>query len=288
VQHRILIASFAAAAVFASTVGVAPVVRAKDEKLKPEQVIARHLDSIGPADKLKGIKTRSISGSSRVEFRVGGHASLGGDAILASDGPSLRLALKLPALDYPGEQFVFDGKDVLIAQINPGNRSPLGTFLFENDGILKDGLLFGTLTTSWAFLNNKDAKPLKVDLNGPKKVQGRSVYELKYVPRKGVANIIAYFYFDSETFRHVRSEFKAEVPPTAIGNKITDSAEPIRYSLAETFDDFKQVDGLTLPHSYKVDYSIDSPSGGFVGSWNYAFTQIVHNQPIDRQVFSVK
>jgi hypothetical protein len=285
-QQRVLIASLAAVAVFASTVGVAPVLRAKDEKLKPEQVIARHLESIGSPEKLKEIKTRSIVGSGHVEFRVGGHADLKGDAILVSDGPSVRLALKLPSLDYPGEQFVFDGKDVVIGQISPGKRSPLGTYLFQNDGLFKDGLLFGSLTTSWAFLNTA-ARPLKLDLNGPKKVEGRSVYELRYVPKKGVSNVTAFFYFDSESFRHLGSEFKAEVVPTAVGNKITDSAETIRYSLKETFDDFKQIDGLTLPHAYKVDYSVDSPRGGFVGSWTFAFTQMIHNQPIDRQVFSV-
>jgi hypothetical protein len=285
-QKRVLIASLAAVAVFTSTVGVAPVLRAKDEKLKPEQVIAKHLESIGSPEKLKEIKTRSIAGSGRVEFRVGGHADLRGDAILVSDGPSVRLALKLPALDFPGEQFVFNGKDMVIGQISPGNRSPLGTYLFENDGLLKEGLLFGSLTTSWAFLNTA-ARPLKLDLNGPKKLDGRSVYELKYVPKKGVSNVTAFFYFDSESFRHIRSEFKAEIVPTAVGQKITDSAETTRYLIRETFDDFKQIDGLTLPQAYKIDYSVDSQYGGFVGSWTFAFTQMVHNQPVDRKLFSL-
>jgi hypothetical protein len=272
---------------FALTVGISPVLRAKDEKLKPEQVIARHLESIGSPERLKEIKTRSIVGSGIAVFQVGGYGNMNGDAILESDGTSARLALKLKALDYPGEEFVFDGKDVFIGQISPGNRSPLGTYLFQNDGLIKEGLLFGSLTTSWAFLDTAK-KPLKVDLSGPKKVAGKSVYELKYIPKKGASGVTALFYFDSETFRHVRSEYKSEIISNPIGARITDSGETIRYSLTESFDEFKQIDGLTLPHAYKLDYSIDSPSGGFVGSWTYKFTQMVHNKPIDRRVFSVK
>ncbi|HLH30667.1 MAG TPA: hypothetical protein VKY31_05655, partial [Terriglobia bacterium] len=134
-------------------------------------------------------------------------------------------------------------------------------------------------------LLNFDAKQARVDLNGPKKMDGKSVYELKYVPKKGTGNITAFFYFDAETFRHLRSDFKAETVPTQ-GQRITDTAETIRYMITERFDDFKQVDGLTLPHSYKLDYSVDSPRGGFVGSWAYTIKQIVHNQSFEHQVFA--
>ena len=220
---------------FTATILAVPL-RAKDEKLKAEQVIAKHLESIGTADKLKEIKTRATNGSAHVDFRVGGQANLPAEANLFSDGASLRFSLRTPALEYPGEQFAFDGNKVVVGQIGPGRRSNLGQFLFENDELLKDGLLFGTLTTSWTFLNT-GAKPPKLDLNGPKKVDGRSVYEVKYLPKKG-GNITAFFYFDAESFRHVRSQFKAEIVPTAVGQKITDSAETIRYTITETFDDF--------------------------------------------------
>jgi len=267
-----------------ATIPAAPL-SAKDEKLKAEQVIAKHLESIGTADKLKEIKSRATNGSAHVDFRVGGQANLPAEANLFSDGSSFRFSLRTPALEYPGEQFAFDGNRVVIGQIGPGRRSNLGQFLFENDELLKEGLLFGTLTTSWTFLNT-GAKPPKLDLNGPKKIDGRSVYEVKYVPKKG-GNVTAFFYFDAESFRHVRSQFKAEIVPTSVGQKITDSAETIRYTITENFDDFKQVDGLTLPQSYKLDFSIDNPRGGFVGNWSYDVKQISHNQPIDRQVFSV-
>jgi hypothetical protein len=269
-----------------SIVALAQVMGAKDEKLKPEQVIAKHLESIGSPEKLKEIKNRATNGTGHVDFRVGGSASLPAEVNLVSEGTSVRFAMRTPALEYPGEQFAFDSSKVVIGQISPGRRSNLGEFIFVNDELLKEGLLFGTLSTSWTFLNT-DKKQPKLDLSGPKKVDGKSVYEMKYIPRKGNGNITAFFDFDAETFRHIRSQFKAEVVPTNVGQKITDSAETIRYTITETFNDFKQVDGLTLPHSYQLDFSIDNPRGGFVGNWTYTVKQVSHNQNIDRQVFSV-
>ena len=70
--------------------------------------------------------------------------------------------------------------------------------------------------------------------------------------------------------------------------KISDTAEPERYSLVEEFDQFKEVDGITLPYSYKLDYTVDSPRGAFVATWSYLVGQVTHNQAIDRQLFSVK
>jgi len=258
-------------------------VGAKDEKLKAEQVIAKHLESIGSPEKLKQIKTRATAGVSHVEFKVGGTANMTGEGNIVSDGNSLRTSFKFPSAQYPGEQFAFNGTDTFVGQITPGTRSTIGTFIYENNELMRQGLLFGELSTSWIFLDS--SRQLKMDLSGPKKVDGKSVYELKYIPKRG-GIITAYFYFDSESFRHIKSQYKAEVAPTNLGQKITDSAETTRYTITEEFGDFKQVDDLTLPHSYRLDYSIDSARGGFVGSWQYVVNQVVHNQPIPKQVFS--
>src|SRR5436190_2019514 len=43
---------------------------AKDEKLKPEDLVAKHLDSIGPAEKRNAVKSRATSGATQVVFRV--------------------------------------------------------------------------------------------------------------------------------------------------------------------------------------------------------------------------
>jgi hypothetical protein len=278
--------------------------RAKDEKLKPEQLIEKHLESIGSAEARKALKARISQGTAHVTFRVGGTANMDGAGTILSDGDSIRIGLKFPSQNYPGEQLAFDGKQVNVGQISPGVRFYLAQFIFENDEMLKEGLLFGSLSTSWALLNQGD-RQAKLDVSGPKKIEGRNLYELRYQPKHRSGNVTTFLYFDAETFRHVRSEFKAEHLPVdnrgggggggggrggrggGGGGGGGDRSETVRTTIVEHFDDFKLVDGVTLPHSYKLDFTIDSPNGGFVGTWTFTATQVVHNQPIDPKLFSL-
>ncbi len=283
-QSKISRVTSCALVIFVLGIGAAPALRA--QKLKPEEVIAKHLASIGPAEKLKAIKSRTTTGTAHVEWKVGGSANLTGPGEILSDGAALRGAMNFPALEYRGEQFVFDGERASIAMRQPGVRSPLGQFLYENDVILKEGFLFGTLSTSWAFLNTATRQP-KLTVNGPKKMGNRSVYEVKYEAKKGKGNVTAFFYFDSETFRHVRSQYKVDLTSTQIA-KISDTQELDHYTLVEEFGEFKEVDGLTLPHSYKLDFTFDSPRNPFLGNWEMVINQVGHNQAIDHQVFAVK
>src|SRR5689334_5042208 len=56
------------------------------DKLKPEELIARHLESIGPAGKRDSVRTRIIAGTSLVIFRTAPTGQAAGRAVLASDG----------------------------------------------------------------------------------------------------------------------------------------------------------------------------------------------------------
>src|SRR5689334_7492091 len=97
-----------------------PAAGAKGEKLQPEQAIAKQLESIGPAEKLKQIKTRATAGVSHVEFKVGGTANMTGEGNILSEGSSLRTSFKFPSAQYPGEQFAFNGTDSFVGQVTPG------------------------------------------------------------------------------------------------------------------------------------------------------------------------
>ena len=263
-----------------------PISRAREEKLKPEELVARHLDSIAPAEKRKAVKSRSTMGSVQVAFRVGGSGTLNGQGNIISQGNSVRAGFSFTALEYPGEQIAFDGNKVTAAQSSPGNYPPLSRFLYENDILLKEGLLFGSLSTNWALLDVAGRKP-KLDSNGLKKIGGRQMYELKYTARSSKGNMQAFLYFDPETYRHVRSQFKLEVPLPGLA-KIQDSAELVRYQIIEEFDQFNQVDGFTLPHSYKIEYTLDSPRGGILTTWAHPIQRIVHDQSIERGLFSLQ
>jgi hypothetical protein len=258
---------------------------AKDEKLKPEELVAKHLESIGPAEKRKAITSRATVGTAQVVFRVGGNGNLNGKGNLLSDGNSVRLGFNFSAVDYPGEQVAFDGSKVTAGQMSPGNYPPFSDFIYQNDVLLKEGLLFGALSTGWTLLNVSSKQP-KLESNGLKKIEGRELYELKYLSRNTKANIQAWLYFEPETFHHVRSQFRLELPARMA--RITDSAEMVRYQILEQFDQFKEVDGLTLPYSYKLDFTIDSPRGGMLTSWTHVIDRIMHNQSFERQLFTVQ
>src|SRR5262249_58746401 len=85
---------------------------AKDEKLKPEELIAKHLESIGPAEKRKAIKTRATAGTAQVVFRVGGNGDLSGKGNILSDRPSFWMGFYFSALGYPGGQLAFAGRQI--------------------------------------------------------------------------------------------------------------------------------------------------------------------------------
>jgi hypothetical protein len=195
-------------------------------------------------------------------YRVGGKASFDGDGNLLSDGMSSRFALRFGAKEYPGEGFVF-----------------------ENDFLLKEGLLFGSLSSAWALQHIAQKQP-RLEVTGIKTVNGRSLWEMKYTPKKGNAAIQTYLYFDTETFRHVRSQYRSELVSPEFQN-IDTNALKAHYTITEDFDDFSDVDGITRPHSYKLDLVIDSRSKEFAGSWTYAIKQAVRNQVLDRQLFAV-
>jgi hypothetical protein len=277
-----VIASFA---VFA--VGLLSVPRAdsQDDKLKPEQLIAKHLESIAPPATLNELKTIATVGDAHVEYRVGGQAKSDGEGNLLSDGISSRLALKFSAKDYPGEGIVSDGSKILVTQISTGKRSNLGQFLLENDFLLKEGLLYGSLTSAWALLH-VSAKQPKLEVTGIKNINGRELYEMKYIPKKGSAGIQARLYFDPKTFRHVRSQFSSDQVSLEFLN-INENGTRARNVLTEDFDDFSDVDGLTLPHFYKIDFVVDARNKEFAGSWTYTVKQAVRNQTLDPQLFSV-
>src|SRR3989442_2628098 len=73
---------------------------AKDEKLKPEELVAKHLESIGPAVKRTAVKTRTTSGTAQVVFRVGGSGTLNGKGNILSQANSIRAGFTFAALEY--------------------------------------------------------------------------------------------------------------------------------------------------------------------------------------------
>jgi len=259
---------------------------AQEPKITLEELIAHHLDSIGSAQARSASKNRVVSGTVRLISRVGTAGNIEGQAAMATEGGKLRYSLKFPSVQYPGEQFGYDGSKVQTGYLPNGQRSPLSLFLEQQNVMLKDGLLGGSLSTAWALLRIDQLKP-KLDYRGLKKVDGRDFLIVGYRPQKGSPDLQVTLFFDPQTYRHLRTLYEFKVP-ARLGNGPNDSARFTEdfYRIAEDFDDFRAVNALMLPHKYRVQLNVQTSRGTNLFDWNIAVEQILHNQALDPQVFS--
>jgi hypothetical protein len=259
---------------------------AQDKKLTIEELIARHLDSIGSAQARSQPRNRVVSGTVKLVSRVGTAGNIDGRVAMASSGTKLRYSLTFPSATYPGEQFGFDGSKVLTGHLPSGQRSPLSLFLEQQSVMLKDGLLGGTLSTAWALLRVDQLKP-KLDYRGLKKIDGRELHVVGYRAQKGTADLVITMFFEPETFRHVRTLYEFKVPARiGVGPNESAKYQEDYYQITEDFDDFRAIDALMVPRKYRVQLNLQTSRGSNVFDWNIAVEQVLHNQALDEQIFS--
>lgn len=257
-----------------------------EEKVTPGQLVAKHLESIGPAEARAAVKNVTAVGSSKAIFRSRSVSRIDGRAVVSSEEDKILIGMAFDALQYPHEKMGFDGKDMTVAYASPGVRSPLANFVQTYAEIFKQGLVGGTLSTVWCLLKGEDGD-FKLEHNGRKKIGDSTVEVFRFTPKKG-SDLKITLFFDSETYRHVRSEYR-RVVSGQMGLDPARSAEgrESRYTLVEEFSDFKKEGGLTLPHSYKLSLSIDRSGGTQVSDWIMSFDRFLFNQPINPQSFNV-
>jgi len=97
-------------------------------------------------------------------------------------------------------------------------------------------------------------------------------------------------YFEQDSFRHVMSKHELR-EPLQLGYTYRSDANVERdtvYTITERFDNFRQVDGLTLPHTYGISINIDSASRTSVVEYIIKGSNMVHNVPVDPRVFKVQ
>ena len=260
-----------------------------DDKMKAEDVIAKHLEALGPEAARAAAKTRIVGGTSRAVFKARSTSgAIDGQVVLASDDNKVVLGMKFDAPNYPGERFGFDGKKFTVGYLTPGVRSPLGNFVLTNGEIFKEGLIGGTLTSAWALLNLSERKA-KVEYGGTDKVNDRPAHKLKYYPNKG-SDLKITLFFDAETFQHVRTQYD-RVVGAQLGRGGVDSSasqRETRYKIVEEFGDFKEEGKLKLPHSYKLQLEIAKTGGSSFDRWEMTLDQFAFDQEIDNRMFNVE
>ena len=270
------------------------------DKITVDDLISKHLDSIGPARARATAGSRLVAGTTHVTFRSRGVAQADGAAVLASDGPRSMVTMKFESSQYPYEKIGFDGNKVTAFQLHPGDYSRLGGFVRGAPEIFKEGLLGGTLSSAWPFLGFPDRK-FRMEITGTRKVNNRPAYEVKYIVRGGSDTTITLL-FDVETFQHVRTVYKKELSAQmgqggagagtgGVGGvdrvgRVSEANTSTVYELTEDFSDFKTEGELTLPHTYKIKFE-QLGSAAQVSEWVITLVKFAFRPRLEAADFDV-
>jgi hypothetical protein len=253
--------------------------------LKADEIITKHLESLGNEKKRQSIKNLLTIGNSEFIIKIP-QSKILGKALIASDSKNLMLISSFPASDYPFEKIGFFDSKINIPFVRPGFRSPLGNYLLLNNQILSNGLFAGSITPSWRFLTlNKEA----LENGGKKKIGGRETYIIKFFPKEASgADSSIKLYFDAQNFQHLRTEYLQKIPsknlyPAGIFDAQTGDSINV---LTEEFGDFREVEGLTLPHTYSLKLTVDNQVGTNEFQWNILISEYRFNQKFDSSFFT--
>jgi hypothetical protein len=259
-----------------------------DKKLTPTDVISKHLESIGSAEQRTRVTTTKLGGTCTLVVKEGGTGAAEGQVLMASKGEMNMIQLTFTTGDA-AVWIKFNGTEATVSQIRPGRRTSLENFFAAYDVIFKEGLLGGALSKAWPFLHMEGKNP-KLEYAGLKKIDGKEVHAIKYVPRHG-SDLKITLYFMANTFEHVRSEYEQTIYPTdqqRIGGgggrpqpATRQRSTPTRITATENFSDFRIEEGLNLPHTYKFQLAIQSEIKPALVDWVFNLTQFTFNEKID-------
>lgn len=255
------------------------------KKLTAEEVIASHLESIGKPEARSAFKSVVAQGAVTGTIRVGGSGTSKGGAVMASQGPMSLIGFIFGQQEQANEKMAFNGRKLTLGELRPGERTRFAGFLLTHDIVFREGLIGGTLSTAWPFLNTEGHG--KVQYLGTKKVGDRKAHVLSYEPRNG-GNLDIKIYFDAETFQHVRTEYQQEFDaPTVTTPKLAAIQRGTRLKMTEEFSDFRSESNLVLPHTYKIQLTFDTDHNPLLQDWVVTLSQFLFNKTLDAKQFDI-
>jgi hypothetical protein len=254
------------------------------DKIKPEELVAKHLEAIGNAETRKSNRSRIVAGTSLMNLKTGGRGNITGPALLASQKDKVLLKAEFSSAAYPFERFGFDGRKLHSKQYSPGVRSPLAEFFMSHETVFSEGLIGGTLSSAWP-LFDLAARGAKLQYGGTEKIDGRQAHKLKYAPRQG-GDLRITIFIDAENFQHLRTQYERVIAAPMGGTPgASASMREMRYTLTEDFRDFRAEGGLTLPHTYTIQYTVSRLNQPLALDWTFNFTRFTFDYPIEDKQF---
>lgn len=275
--------------------------KSKPSKLTAEEVVAKHLASIGTPEILAASKTRFYAGEAARQDATTTAANQPKlvPAQFASDGKQVMMAMMF---DEAPESLAFNGKE---QTLDFPKNSSLGEYFKVKKELTANGFLGGALSTAWPLL---DLKASKIDLDyvGISEAGGKQFYHLRYRP---VGHFTVSLFFDAQNFRHVTTEYIYHGDGS--GN-MTPGGKGDVHKLVEVFSDFKKAGNLVLPTRYtlkrsdddfnvslritpsmyggvpaEMDSNVKVASGKTILSYTMLIKQIFFNEVLEQTIFTI-
>ena len=263
---------------------VLSIIAVKADDLKAEDIISKHLEAIGTKEKRDAIINRMAIGISEFESKLPSRKT-GGKMIIVSQGNNLFFVSSFNSENYPFEKIGYFDEKVNVPIIIQGTRSPLGVFVSDHSKLLSEGLFAGSIASTWNFLNPQ-LKKGKLATAGTKKIDGHKAYVLNYYESGSSPSFTIRLFFDAETFQHIRTEYRDVVESKAAQFGTLGKDTGSETTLTESFGDFKNESGLTLPHTYKIAFGTISNVGTVEYNWNFKIAEYRLNQNLTPDFFN--
>lgn len=236
-------------ALLMSLTGLLIAVPARAEDLKTaDEVIAKHLEAMGGKEKLTGIKSMRMSGK-----------------MIMGEGMEAPSTMEYKRPDMVRVEFTFqgmtgiqayDGKEgwmvmPFTGKTEPEKMPPDAVELIKDQADIEGPLV------------NYQDKGHKVELVGSDELEGTPVYKLKVEKKDGT---IEHHLIDKDNF-------------LSIGQKTKRKVSGMEMELETSMGDFKEVNGIVLPHSIVTKSSM--------GSHGISIAKIEINVPIEDSRFAM-
>jgi amino acid permease len=93
------------------------------QKMKADDVLARHLDSIGTSEARAATKSQIAVGTAEIKFITRKTTPVVGRIVIAAAGEKNFWGMNLNSTDYPKENFSYDGNKAKVGFSRTGVRS---------------------------------------------------------------------------------------------------------------------------------------------------------------------
>ena len=169
--------------------------------------------------------------------------------------------------------------------MTPGSRSPLSDFLHVHKLILREGLWGGVLSTAYPLFDIGFRQP-RIKYAGLKKEDGRKLHRLDYTLKRPQGDLKVRLFFDPDTFHHVRTSYQLVIPAPLGANTVASARQKsTRHHLTEDFADFREEDGISLPHRWTVRYLFDATDETVSWEWEHELMAFEFDAELDEAVF---